>query len=115
MDTTVETSGRSYGCSYACGNPYDFIVVTVSDASTLMLCTPCFVTTAGEMLEAMINPGNSEVVRKMQEAGQVDAVPMADGGVRKRGRNAPADVDDPDAIEQFDSFVLPDELPDGFR
>jgi hypothetical protein len=109
-----DASQRSYGCSYACGNPYDFVVVTVSDGSTLFLCVPCFVHTAGEMLEAMINPDNSEVVRKLREAGVADGTPMEGGGVKRRGHNAPTDTEDPDAIETFEAFVLPDELPDDF-
>ncbi len=113
-DDAVEVV-RSYGCSLGCGNPYDFVVVTVQGTDTMFLCTPCFVTTAGEMLEAMINPQNSEVIRKMAEAGDVPQIPMNGSGPRKRGHNAPAETEDPDAIERFESFVLEDELPDGFR
>lgn len=115
MDPDESTPQRAYGCSYACGNPYDFVVVTVTDGSTLMLCTPCFIQTAGEMMEAMINPENSEVVRKLREAGEVNVTPMTDGGVKRRGHNAPVDTEDPDAIDKFEAFILPDELPDDFR
>jgi len=106
---------RSYGCSLGCGNPYDFIVIMVQGAETQLLCTTCFITTAGNMLEAMTNPDNPIVRQMMAEAGAVsDQVPF-DGTVRKRGHEAPAEVDDPDAIAAFESFVLEDELPDEFR
>lgn len=115
MDTDQSTVKRSYGCSLGCGNPYDFIVVMVSGAETQLLCTPCFIQTASQMLEAMINPDNEMVRQLMSEAGETEQVPM--NGVRapRRGHEAPAETDDPDAIEAFDGFVLEDELPDGFK
>lgn len=106
---------RSYGCSLACGNPYDFVVVLVQDGTTQFLCTPCFVRTAQDMLQAMIDGQNPEVVRRIAEIGDVDMAPMTTDHVMPRGHNAPAGQDDPDAIEQFASFVLEDELPDAMR
>jgi hypothetical protein len=106
---------RAYGCSLACGNPYDFVVILVQDGTTQFLCTPCFVHTAHDMLMAMADPGNSDVQRRMSEAGDVETVPMTQDFVMGRGHNAPAGVDDPDAIEAFAGFVLEDELPDAMR
>lgn len=106
---------RSYGCSYGCGNPYDFIVITVESKEFLALCTPCFIQTAGQMLEAMTNPDNAEVQRMLAEAGGPDEQVPFDDTVSGRGHNAPVGTTDPDAIEVFESFVLPDELPDGFQ
>lgn len=106
---------RSYGCSLQCGNPYDFVVVLVQDGTTQFLCTPCFVHTAADMLEAMTNPDSEEVKRRIAEAGDVDVAPMTQDFVMSRGHNAPAGVDDPDAIEAFAGFVLEEELPDDMR
>lgn len=109
----VETiEPRSYGCSLACGNPYDFVVVLVQDGTTQMLCTPCFVRTAQDMLEAIINPDSTEVQRRIAEAGEVEQVPMYGRQPAKRGHEAPVDTIDPDAIERFESFVLDDEVND---
>lgn len=106
---------RSYGCSLGCGNAYDFVVVLVQDGTTQFLCTPCFVRTAADMLEAMTNPDSAEVQRRMGEAGEVDVTPMTQDFVMSRGHNAPAGVEDPDAIETFAGFVLEEELPDAMR
>jgi hypothetical protein len=80
--------------------------------STLALCSPCFIRTAQAMLESMINPDNPEVQQALANAGEVEQVPMFDDGVLKRGHNAPVDSQDPDAIEQFASYVLEDEFDD---
>lgn len=115
VDTGESTVQRSYGCSLGCGNPYDFVIVMVSGAETQFLCTPCFVQQAGQMLEAMINPDNPEIQRMLSEVDEVEQPPM--NGVRKprRGHEAPAELNDPDAIEAFDSYILEDELPDAFK
>lgn len=112
MGDTVEPERRSYGCSSACGNPYDFVVVSVQDAETLMLCVPCFVRTAQDMLEAMINPDNPEVAKRIAEAGTVEQVPMYGRQVAARGHEAPVDTLDPEAIDKFEGYVLADELDD---
>lgn len=106
---------RSYGCTYGCGNPYDFIVITIDSKEFLALCTPCFIQTAAQMLEAMQNPDNPEIVKMLAEAGDAEPQSQFDDTVPKRGHNAPVGTVDPDAIEAFESFVLPDELPDGFK
>lgn len=101
---------RSYGCSLGCGNPYDFVVVLVQDSTTQMLCTPCFVRTAADMLDAMTNPNDPEVQRRIAEVGDVEQVPMYGRQVAGRGHEAPADTVDPDAIETFEGYVLDDEV-----
>ena len=110
VSDTTELEPRSYGCSLACGNPYDFIVVLVADGTTQFLCTPCFVRTASDMLEAMMNPDDPTVQQRIAEAGDIDTVPMYGRPVAKRGHEAPADTIDPDAIEEFASYVLDDEV-----
>lgn len=115
MRSMADTPNRSYGCSLGCGNPYDFIVVTVQDGSTLFLCAPDFVKTGAEMLEAMTNPDSEFTQGRMAELDAVDTPPMDGPALPKRGHHAPVDTEDPDAIETFASYVLEDELPDEFR
>lgn len=110
MSDAVDVPPRSYGCSLGCGNPYDFVVVMVEDGTTQMLCTPCFVRTAADMLEAMLNSDDPEVQRRIAEGGTVEQVPMAGRQVAARGHEAPVDSLDPDAIETFESYVLDDEI-----
>lgn len=104
------TEPRSYGCSYGCGNPYDFVVVTVSDMSSLALCAICFMRTATDMMQAVIDADNPEVQRRIAEAQITDSVPFDDEDLRTRGHNAPVDAASEDAIAAFDGYILPDEL-----
>jgi len=110
-----QAAKRSYGCSYGCGNPYDFIVVTLDGEKPQFLCTVCFIQTAAQMLEAMQNPDNPMIQKLLAEAGEPDEQAPFNDTVPGRGHNAPVEVNDPDAIEAFESFVLEDELPDGFK
>lgn len=106
---------RSYGCSFGDGNPYDFVVVTVVDSSTLLLCAPCFVRTALEMVQALTEPDtlSSDALAFMTHDGTGDTVPGP--GARKRGHNAPAESEDPDLFDAFDSVITSEELGDDFR
>lgn len=106
---------RSYGCSYGCGNPYDFIFVSVSDGTTEFLCLPCFVKLAADMVEAALNPDVSHMAEALADMQSAEKAPMSNGKVRKRGKNAPATNDDPDLLEAFDSVITPEELPEEFR
>lgn len=110
MEGTEETAKRSYGCSYGCGNPYDFVVVTVQDGEAQMLCTPCFIRTAMDMVAAIVNPDDPEVAQRIAEAGTVDQVPMSGRPVAGRGHEAPVDTLDPDAIDEYAGYVLEDEI-----
>jgi hypothetical protein len=115
MTTPPATPVRSYGCSLGCGNPYDFIIVNVVDSETILACMPCYVKLAVDMVAAITSPDDPEIAAKLAMAGSVSQVPMNGSGVRKRGKNAPAEVDDPDIFEAFDSVITVDELPDEFR
>lgn len=106
---------RSYGCSFGCGNPYDYILVSVVDSTTEMVCLPCFLKLSSEILEAVVNPDNPDVMQAIAQAGQVEQAKMNGSGPRKRGKNAPANTEDPDLIEAFDSAITVDELPEEFR
>jgi hypothetical protein len=106
---------RSYGCSFGCGNPYDYVFVNVSDGTTEFLCLPCFVRLASDLLEAVTEPDSKRVRDAVKAMGTLDTAPMQNNTTRKRGRNAPADTEDPDLIMAFDSVITEDELPDEFR
>ena len=111
----MNTQNRSYGCSRGCGNPYDFIIVTVSEAFSEMLCLPCFVATSMDMIRAVTEPGNPDVMAAVAAMPASDQVPMADPVTRARGHHAPAESDDPTMLEAFDGVVTEDELPEAFR
>lgn len=105
---------RSYGCTFGCGNPYDYIVVSVADNSTEMLCIPCYVRLAIDMVTAvtdMDDPKVQEAVRMMAGI-KIDTVP---GPTPKaRGKNAPATTTDQDLIDAFDGAITIDDLPEEF-
>lgn len=115
MSETSEAPARSYGCSRACGSPYDFIVIAVSEAFTEMLCLPCMVQTSMDLVRAVVEPDDETVQAAVAEFPASEQVPMTGGVKRKRGHHAPAESDDPDALEMFDGVVTVDELPDAFR
>lgn len=106
---------RSYGCTFGCGNPYDYIIVSVADGTAEMLCIPCYVRLAIDMITAvtdMDDPTVQEAV-KMMAGVQIDQVPGP--SARSRGRNAPATATDPDLIDAFDGFVTEEDLPEEFK
>lgn len=105
---------RSYGCTFGCGNPYDIIVVTVSDGTTEMLCMPCFIKMATDMVRAFIDADDPEVRVALAAFTGTEQVPMSDNGIKPRGHNAPATSDDPDIIEAFDSVITVADLPPEF-
>lgn len=106
---------RSYGCSFACGNPYDVIVTMVSDGTTQFLCLPCFVRTAMDVVAAVTDPDAVDVAKALKEAGEVVTVTLPDKAVKPRGKNAPVTEDDDDMIEAFSGVITEDELPEAFR
>lgn len=114
-DPTPVPPERSYGCSYACGNPYDFVIISVQDGTTEFLCVPCFVRLAADMVEAATNPESPDIQNMLRQAGTVDSAPMTTPNKRKRGHNAPVTNDDPDLLEAFDSVITEDELSEEFK
>jgi|SRR5215472_1279755 len=100
---------RSYGCSWGDGNPYDYVIISVADGTTEFLCLVCFLKLAQEIIGAVINPDHPDVKAAMAEYAAIERTPMTSGKVRARGRNAPADIDDDDLIEAFDSRIADDD------
>jgi|SRR5215469_4187443 len=110
-----ETKERSYGCSYGCGNPYDYLFVDVASGTTEFLCLPCFVGLAQTLLTAVIDPSDPTVQAAVADATPLDKTPMNGRGSKARGRNAPVNSDDDDLLEAFDSVITVDDLPAEFR
>jgi hypothetical protein len=110
-----DTGERSYGCSNGDGNPYDFVVITVVDATTQFLCTPCFVQAAIVLVSAVTEPDDPEIQAAVAAAGTIEQVPMHGRKVAARGHEAPTEVDSESLIAAYDSRILPDELPDEFK
>lgn len=106
---------RSYGCTFGCGNPYDFIFVSVRDGTTEFLCLPCMVRLASDMVEAVTEPGSDRVkIASGFSAGQ-ESAPMNGTASRGKGKNAPATSLDPELFDSYDSVITEEELPDAFR
>lgn len=106
---------RSYGCTFGCGNPYDFVVIDARSGTTDFLCLPCFVRLAGDMVAAMTEADNPQVIAALAYA-TTDSAAAAPGPTgARRGKNPPATNADPDLFGSFDSLITVDELPEAFR
>jgi hypothetical protein len=112
MAEKPDVPARSYGCTYGCGNPYDYVLIDVQGSEVLLLCVPCFIRTAMDMVTAVVEKGDPEVEKRVAEGAVSDQAPMTGRAVAKRGHEAPGDVDDENAIETFESYVLEDEVAD---
>jgi hypothetical protein len=111
----VVNPARSYGCSWGCGNPYDYVFVSVQDGTTEFLCLPCFLKLAEQIITAVTSPEGQDVLKALADSAQLESAPMTDGAIRARGHNAPATAEDPDLIDSFDTVMTVDDLPDEFR
>lgn len=106
---------RSYGCEFGCGNPYDFVIVSVADGSTNFVCTPCYLKLAQEILNAVLNPDDPKVQRAMAEYEAGEQAPMARKPKTGRRGHAPVGTDDEIGLEAFNSVITADDLPPEFR
>lgn len=106
---------RSYGCTFGCGNPYDYIIVSAIDNTVEMLCIPCYIRLAADMVGAMTSPDDPEVMAALKAIGADNAETVPGPKGKPRGHNPPAGSTDPDFIETFDTFITVEELPDEFR
>lgn len=108
-------NSRSYGCSFACGNPYDYILVSVSDGTAEMLCMPCYVRLAIDMIAAVTETDNPAVQEALKavNAIEIDTAPGPAG--KSRGHNAPATADDADLFAAFEETITPEDLPEEFK
>lgn len=106
---------RSYGCTFGCGNPYDYVFISVRDGTTEFLCLPCFVRLAHDILSAVNEPDPEQVAKWLHTISPLDQAPMSGRGVRKGRKNAPATSDDPELFDAYDSVITEDELPEAFR
>lgn len=111
----IESPARSYGCSWGCGNPYDYIFVSVADGTVEFLCLPDFLKLAEQIITAVTSPEGEEMMRALADMASVESAPMKTSKVKARGHNAPVNADDPDLLEAFDTVITVDELPEEFR
>lgn len=114
-DDAMPETTRSYGCSLGCGNAYDYVLVDVRSGETLFVCVPCYVKLAQDMLTAILESDDPTVQAAMELSQQIAANGVPGPKAKRGRRNAPADVDDPNVFEAFDSVVTANELPEEFR
>jgi hypothetical protein len=97
--------GRSfdseYGCSFGCGNEFTMVVTTVHDTTTQMLCIPCFVKMAMEIIAAMTEPDNPIVQAAMEAQGSDIEYPS---NARGRKQSLIGGVETSDGSEFLDAF-----------
>lgn len=115
MSGTSGNLERSYGCTFGCGNPYDYVFVSVRDGTTELLCLPCFVRLASDIVNAVTTPDPAKEAAWLKSMSPLAATPMSGNGAKAGRKNAPATNDDPDLFESFDSAITTDELPEAFR
>jgi hypothetical protein len=111
----IDTPTRSYGCSFGCGNPYDFILVDVRAGTTELLCLPCYVKLASDMVTAVTEANDPQVMAALAYAASGVAGQAPGPAGRKRGHNAPGTSDDITLFDAFDSVITEGELPEEFR
>lgn len=110
-----EAQPRSYGCTFGCGNPYDVIVTMISDASTDLLCIPCFIKVAHDMLQAMTEHDNPQVQAALAYAAANPLTQVPGPSGRKGRKNAPATSNDLDILDAYDGVIDTEDLSDEFR
>lgn len=106
MDNELPAPDRTYPCSYGCGNQIDVILTQVEDSTTLMLCMPCFILTAQQVLEAMVNPDNPDVKKRISDAGAVNRATRGKAASSRAKKPEEQDPDDPDYIAPFQGFDI---------
>jgi hypothetical protein len=106
---------RNYGCTFGCGNPYDFVFISVRDGTTEFLCLPCMVRLAVQMVESVQTPDSPIVQDALRDFPVADLTADSTTIAKPRGKHAPATTDDDDLIEAFSGVITEDELPDEFR
>lgn len=106
---------RSYGCSFGCGRPFDYVLANVEDSEVLFLDVVCFLRLVKDMVDAMVDPEDGAIAYKLAKAGSVEHVPDNSDSVKPSGHNAPIGIGNDDAIEEYDGYVLEDELSDEFK
>lgn len=113
-DPAQPATERSYGCTFGCGNPYDYVFISVRDGTTEFLCLPCFVKLAADMVTAVVESDDDSTALWNSATSGIESAPMTRGGAKRRGHNAPATTDDPDLFAAYDAVITVEELPDEF-
>lgn len=106
---------RSYGCTFGCGNPYDYVFISVRDGTTEFLCMPCFLRLAHDILGAVTEPDPEQTAKWLHAMSPLDPTPVTGSAPKGRGHNAPATNDDPELFDAFDGVITVEELGDEFK
>ena len=115
MTVSRDTPERSYGCTFGCGNPYDYVFISVRDGTTEFLCMPCFIRLAHDILSAVTEPDPEQVAKWLHVIAPLDQAPMTGRKPRKGKHNAPATADDPELFGAYEDVITVDDLPEEFR
>lgn len=110
-----DPSERSYGCTFGCGNPYDFVFISIRDGTTEFLCVPCFVRLASDIVSAVVEADSDMTAKWLDSGASLLQSPMRGRSARAGRRNAPATNQDPDLIDAYDSRIGAGDLPAEFR
>jgi hypothetical protein len=115
MPAQPKVPERSYGCTFGCGNPYDYVLIDVRSGTTEFVCLPCFLRLAHDILGAVVDPDPAEVAKWLHTIQPFDNAPVTGGGPKPRGHNAPATNDDPELFDAYEDVITEEELPEDFR
>ncbi len=115
MTTPTPETTRSYGCTFGCGNPYDFVIIDVASGTTEFLCLPDFARLAADLIAAVTDADDPNVIAAMAYA-TTEAQPGAPGPRgKRRGHNAPVTNADDDVFAAYDNVITAEELGDEFQ
>ena len=98
--------GRSYGCTFGCGNPYDFVLIDVGSSTTEFLCLPDLVRLAGDLVAAMTEANNPALAEALALAQNEPQEPAPGPRGRPRGKNSPVGTPEPDIFSDFDAIEV---------
>lgn len=87
-----------HACTWGCGRKYDVVFTQVIDASTLMLCMPCFMSFATNVMRAMVDGTSPEVLDVVAGANLSDVMVVTESyepGIK------PGTYDTPTADDEF--------------
>lgn len=65
------------GCSFGCGNRFEYVIVTRADGTSLFLCVPCFLHLAVDMANAVNDGLPPEAQNALREIESMEQAPVA--------------------------------------
>lgn len=106
---------RSYGCTFGCGNPYDYVMIDVRSGTTEFLCLPDLIRLASDLVAAVTESPDETMQAALAyaQANPENAAPGPNG--RRRGRNAPATNESSEIFAAYDATITTEDLSDEFK